>query len=56
MVRYIKATDLTAEQRQCLEEAIKLMPNAAGRRKLSARITPWLFRKDGRSAVGIPCG
>jgi hypothetical protein len=23
MVRYIKATDLTAEQRQCLEEAIR---------------------------------
>ena len=62
MVRYIKATDLTTEQRQCLEEAIKNDAHAERRwsaEALFSRITPCSSGRMGRgcrSAVDIPCG
>ena len=52
MVRYIKATDLTAEQRQCLEEAIK--NDAHAERRWSAEDHAVLFRKDGKR-LSISC-
>jgi hypothetical protein len=56
MVRYIKATDLTSEQRQRLEEAIT--NDADGERRWSAEaLSPdhaVLFRKDGKS-LSISC-
>ena len=56
MVRYIKATDLTAEQRHCLEEAIR--NDADAERRWSAEaLSPdhaVLFRKDGKR-LSISC-
>jgi len=56
VVRYIKATDLTAEQRQCLEEAIR--NDADAERRWSAEALgpdhAVLFRKDGKR-LSISC-
>jgi len=56
VVRYIKATDLTAEQRHCLEEAIR--NDADAERRWSAEALgpdhAVLFRKDGKR-LSISC-